>query len=117
MIHIKGNKCPICLDENLEWNLNICKSQMHMFKCGHGTCKKCLPKLLEKGAFQCPMCREEGQKHYINIDGQREWITFSEWFNEYEIFIMSGCAKNVIKNSSFGKQLIRLKRESKRLCK
>ncbi len=113
MIHIKGNKCPICLDENLEWNLNICKSQMHMFKCGHGTCKKCLYKLLEKGAFQCPMCREDGQRHYINIDGDREWITFSEWYNEYEIFIKNGCAKNVIKNSNFGKQLLRLKRESK----
>tara|TARA_R110002072_G_scaffold255576_1_gene414375 strand:- start:354 stop:620 length:267 start_codon:yes stop_codon:yes gene_type:complete len=88
-----------------------------MFKCGHGTCKKCLPKLLEKGAFQCPMCREEGQKHYINIDGQREWITFSEWFNEYEIYIMNGCNKNIIKNSNFGKQLIRLKWESKQLGK
>ena len=30
-----------------------------------------------------------------------------------EIYIMSGCAKNVIKNSPFGKQLIRLKKSVK----
>ena len=42
--------------------------------------------------------------------------TFSEWFGEYEIFIMNGCGKNVIRNSNFGKQLLRLKRISK-ICK
>lgn len=116
MIHIKGNKCPICLTEDLSWNLNICKSDLHMFKCGHGVCKSCFPKLKQVGAFQCPMCREQGQKHYINMEGGREWITFSEWYNEYEIFIKNGCAKNIIKNSNFGKQLKRLIRESKQIC-
>ena len=38
---------------------------------------------------------------------------FDEWFNEFEIYIMSGCAKNVVKNSPFGKQLIRLKKSVK----
>ena len=117
MIHIENNTCPICLTDNLKWNLHISNSDMHMFKCGHGACKKCFPKLKEKGAFQCPMCREEGQKHYINMDGSKEWITFSEWFGEYEIFIMNGCAKNVIRNSNFGKQLLRLKKESKKTHK
>jgi len=88
-----------------------------MFKCGHGACKSCFPKLKDKGAFQCPMCREEGQRHYINMDGSQEWITFSEWFGEYEIYIMNGYAKNVIRNSNFGKQLLRLKKESKSIHK
>ena len=26
MIHIKDNKCPICLNENLSWHINIIKS-------------------------------------------------------------------------------------------
>tara|TARA_B100001093_G_C26759575_1_gene985025 strand:+ start:94 stop:441 length:348 start_codon:yes stop_codon:yes gene_type:complete len=112
MIHINNNTCPICLDSNLKWNLRIEKSDMHMFKCGHGCCKKCFPKMISKTAFQCPMCREDGQKHYINSDNKDQWLTFAEWFSEWEIFIMNGSAKNVIKNSSFGKQLIRLKKES-----
>lgn len=115
MIHIENNTCPVCLNDNLSWNLNICKSDMHMFKCGHGTCKTCLPKLRECGAFQCPMCKDEGQKHYIDADNKNEWITFAEWYNEWEIYIKAGCAKNVIKNSTFGKQLRRLIKESK--CK
>tara|TARA_Y100000591_G_C21667302_1_gene611038 strand:- start:77 stop:427 length:351 start_codon:yes stop_codon:yes gene_type:complete len=113
MIHIENNICPICYTDNLKWNLDINKSQMHMFKCGHGCCKNCYPKLIEKTAFQCPICRMNGQKHYINMENNNEWKTFAEWYNEWEIFIINGYAKNIIKNSNFGKQLIRLKLESK----
>ena len=113
MIHIENNTCPICYTDNLKWNLHINKSQMHMFKCGHGCCKKCYPILIEKNVFECPMCREKGQTHYINMEGDKEWKIFAEWFHEWEIFILNGSAKNVIRNSNFGKQLIRLKKESK----
>ena len=114
MIHVCDNTCPICLKENLDWNIDIRKSKMHMFKCGHGTCKDCYTELISKcDVFKCPTCRENGQKHYINLDGSKEWITFSQWYSEYEIFIKNGHAKNVIKNSVFGQQLIRLIRENK----
>lgn len=115
LVQVKGNQCPICLDENLNWNLKIENSDMFMFGCGHGCCKTCFPKLKEKEAFTCPCCREDGHHTTISfLGGKRSsWVTFDEWFNEFEIYIMSGCAKNVIKNSPFGKQLIRLKKSVK----
>ena len=117
MIHNNNNTCPICLTDNLKWNLNICKSDLQMFKCGHGTCKECYIKLknMDTG-FSCPCCREKEQKFLLHFgcNKNEKWTTFSEWYNDYEIFITSGQAKNVIKNSSFGKQLIRLYKEDKR---
>ena len=120
MIHIENNECPICLDENLEWNLNICKSDMHMFKCGHGTCKSCFIKLKNsREDFRCPCCYATEQVHYAGFQSEttEKWTTFSEWYNDYEIFIKAGSAKNVIKNTTFGKQLLRLVKESKKIKK
>ena len=88
-----------------------------MFKCGHGTCKDCFTKLRNSEAeFSCPMCREAGVSHSVHILEQNteKWITFAEWYNEFEIFITAGCGKNVVKNSAFGKQLMRLIRETKK---
>lgn len=116
MLHITNNTCPICLDENLNWNLNIEISDMELFKCGHGVCKECYQKMKNrKEEFRCSLCRDSGQTHTINFHKLSTWNTFSEWYEEWEIYIKTGNAKNVIKNSSFGKQLIRLKREAK--CK
>ena len=57
-----NNKCPICLTEGLKWNLNIIKSDMHMFKCGHGICKTCYKQMQQTNrsenlCFSCPLCR------------------------------------------------------------
>lgn len=113
MIHIKNNTCPVCMDENFNWNLNYIKSDIELFKCGHGTCKDCYKKMSKD--FKCCICRSEGQKHTISCDIQiDEWKTFNEWYTEYEIYIKSGCAKNIINNTSYGKQLKRLYRESKK---
>lgn len=116
-IHIKNNECPICLEKNLGWDLDICKSDMHMFKCGHGTCKACFNTMRSTTqGFSCPMCRDTGQEHYLNFMSNRQgmWLTFAEWYNEYEIYIKAGAAKNIIYNSSFGKQLLRLAKESRK---
>ena len=61
-------------------------------------------------------CREAGVSHSVHILEQNteKWITFAEWYNEFEIFITAGCGKNVVKNSAFGKQLMRLIRETKK---
>ena len=122
MIHIKNNKCPICLNENLSWHINISKSDMHMFKCGHGTCKSCYTKLNNSAKqFACPLCREPGQAFGVadvNLyqeNGRCEWKTFAEWYNEYEIYIKSGAAKNVINNTTFGLQLKRLSKEARKV--
>lgn len=118
MIHIKHNQCPVCLESGLSWNINITKSDMHMFKCGHGTCKSCFNKLRssQKG-FCCPLCRDSGQQYYLNFqaNGRGMWLTFAEWYNEYEIYINCGCANNILRYSSFGQQLTRLIRESKKI--
>ena len=114
---MESNTCPICLTSGLSWHLHINKSQMHMFKCGHGTCKDCFTKLRNSEAeFSCPMCREEGVLHSVHFldPNTKEWIIFAEWYNEFEIFIMAGTGKNIVKNSAFGKQLIRLIRETKK---
>ena len=117
MIHISGNECPICLTEDLNWNINICKSDMHMFKCGHGTCKSCYIKLINTTKeFACPCCRTNEQYYYNSICSieTNKWTTFSEWYSEYEIYIKTGTANNVVKNSSFGKQLLRLIKENRK---
>ena len=115
LINIKNNICPICLTENLLWNINYSKTQMEMFKCGHGTCKTCLKKLQQENrqenrGFSCPLCRGDEQQHTIGFFTERtqKWTTFSEWYNDYEIYITSGVANNVLKNTIFGKQLLRL---------
>jgi hypothetical protein len=117
MIHIKNNECPICMTEDLDWNINIHRSDMHLFKCGHGTCKSCFNSLRSTTVgFCCPLCRDSGQQHYLNFQSNKQgmWLTFAEWYSEYEIFIKAGAANNVVHNSSFGKQLLRLIRESKK---
>ena len=111
MIHIENNQCPICLKNDLVWNLNISKSDMQMFKCGHGTCKDCYRKLKnqqedQQEKFSCPSCK-------IYTIGNT-WTTFSEWYGEYEIFIKAGSANKLVKNTSFGKQLLRLIKESRK---
>ena len=69
MIHVKDNQCPICLTDNLCWNLDIQKSDMQMFKCGHGTCKSCYTKWkTSKTEFTCPTCREIGQSYSNGFD-------------------------------------------------
>ena len=116
-VKIEDNECPICLEKELCWNVDICKSDMHMFKCGHGTCKSCFNKMRStKPGFYCPVCRTGGQEHYLNFMSNRRgmWLTFAEWYHEYEIYIKSGTARNIIYKSSFGKQLLRLVRESKK---
>ena len=117
MIHIKHNECPICLERNLGWHIDIGKSDMHMFRCGHGTCKSCFNTLRSTTTgFSCPLCRDSGQQHYLNFQSNKRgmWLTFAEWYNEYEIYIKAGSAHNIIRNSNFGKQLLRLIKESKR---
>ena len=117
MIHITGNTCPICLNENLRWNLNICKSDMQMFKCGHGTCKECYKKLRNsQNEFMCPCCRTGTQSHTVAFYSQErgKWTTFAEWYNDYETYIQSGVANNVVKNTNFGKQLLRLIKENRK---
>lgn len=117
MIHIVGNTCPICLVDDLKWNLNIYKSDMQMFKCGHGTCKSCYKELRNKcREFSCPCCRGSEQELRVRICSQEteKMATFAEWYNIYEIYITSGVAANIIKHSTFGKQLIRLCKERRR---
>ena len=122
MINIEGNTCPICLISDLNWNLHINKSDVHMFKCGHGTCKSCFIKLNNSSSqFKCPLCREEGQKYKSLIPDIndtpsyeiKECKTFAEWFDTYEIFITSGAFRNGLKHTNFGTQLIRLIKQSK----
>ena len=101
---------------------------MEMFKCGHGTCKECYQKIIEESknsllvgfkgcplSFSCPLCRGDEQQHIIGFlaDQTGSWTTFSEWYSDYEIYIKSGVAKNVVKNSTFGRQLLRLVRETR----
>ena len=118
MIHINNNDCPICFEKNLKWNIDIGKSDMHMFKCGHGTCKSCFIKLKNlQEDFSCPCCRAGEQLYYkgFSLEEKCKWTTFSEWYNEYEIFIKAGSANNVVHNSIFGKQHLRLIRENRKI--
>ena len=113
MINITDNTCPICLTDNLFWNINYSKSDVEIFKCGHGTCKECYQEI--KKDFKCCLCREVGQEHRISFESEsNKWNTFNEWYSEFEIYIMSGVAQNIIDNSSFGKQLKRLFKKARR---
>ena len=112
MMHIINNTCPICLDENLNWDLNYSKSKLELFSCGHGVCKKCFIQISKN--FKCCLCRNEGQQHTANIhDSSNRWLTFNDWYNDFEIYIKAGSARNIINNTSYGKQLKRLYKESK----
>jgi len=116
-VHITDNTCSICLTENLKWHIDICKSDMQMFKCGHGTCKSCYVKLKNVSAeFSCPLCRSQSQLHNTGFltSKTEKWTTFEEWYNDYEIYIKAGAANNIIRNTAFGKQLMRLYKENKR---
>ena len=117
LINRKNNTCPICLTDNLSWNLNYSKTQMEMFKCGHGTCKGCLQTMKQLNrkqgkSFSCPLCRGDEQQHTTGFltttNNVGKWTTVAEWYNEFEIFINSGLADNIIRNSVFGKQLLRI---------
>ena len=108
--------CPICLTENLEWNLNKSKSHMQMFRCGHGTCNDCYNKLKNsQDTFSCPTCRTTEQLHTVGFCSEQlgSWTTFAEWYNEFEVYIKSGVANNIVRNTTFGKQLLRLIKETK----
>ena len=118
LINIENNTCSVCLTENLSWNLHYSKTQMEMFKCGHGTCKECYRKMQQKNIrknrhFSCPRCGGHEQLHKIsfitNTTNIGKWTTFAEWYSEFEIYIQSGLANNIIKNSVFGKQLLRIR--------
>lgn len=119
-VHNTKNTCPICLTEDLDWHVDISKSDMQLFKCGHGTCKACYVKLLTsiEERFSCPLCRGGRQPYYTGFlagkTGTEKWTTFAEWYNDYEIYIDAGLANNICKNSAFGKQLLRLHRELRR---
>ena len=118
MIHNSKNTCPICLNDDLKWNIDIYKSDMQMFKCGHGTCKICYLNLQNSNSeqFSCPICRAGKQVYssgFLTAKTEK-WTTFAEWYNDYEIYIHAGLAKNIIKNSLFGKQLLRLYKEQSR---
>jgi hypothetical protein len=117
MINIEHNTCPVCLTDELSWDLNHNKSQVEMFKCGHGTCKDCYKQLrMKTDCFSCPLCRGDEQLHKIGFLTAEtgKWTTFAEWYSDYEIYIKAGSAKNVVKNSTFGQQLLRLIRENKK---
>ena len=121
MIQITDNQCPICMKENLVWNLNYDKTQMEMFKCGHGTCKACYKQLQQTNrsqskSFSCPLCRGDEQQHTIAFFAKKTetWTTFAEWYGDYEFYIKNGLANNVVRNSTFGKQLLRLVRKNRR---
>ena len=115
MIHINDNTCHNCQTPNLIWNLNYSVTHMEMFKCGHGLCKKCFLEI--KNDFACPICKEGGQLHTTEEnDPERfgKWISFAQWYNEFQIYIESGCATNLILNTAFGQQLLRLIKENKK---
>ena len=120
MISITDNTCPICLKDGLKWNLNIRYSDVQMFKCGHGTCKECYREMQNKiSEFSCPCCRghEQHYKDRFGSDETNKWTTFAEWYNEFEIYIRAGAGANLVKNTEFGKQLLRLRKEQKNNCK
>ena len=113
MINITGNNCPCCPKTNLSWNLNYDKTEVEMFKCGHGTCKKCYKEMCEESVcFSCPVCNEGEQLYNMRFltSSVLKWTTFADWYTDYDSYIKSGLAKNVVKNSTFGKQLLRLAR-------
>jgi len=116
MIHIENNTCPICLQEGLSWSSNYSKSQVEIFKCGHGTCKDCYKKIKSQNSFSCPLCRGDEQlyKRGFITEAVSKWTTFAEWYDDFEIFIKCGKANNIIKNTAFGQQLYRLIQENKK---
>ena len=114
MIHLKNNTCHNCKMTNLSWSLNHAKTEMEIFKCGHGLCKKCF--LAIKNNFECPICKDTGQEHTApGPEYIQKWITLAEWYNEYKIYIESGAATNVLKHTKFGQQLLRLLRENREI--
>jgi len=111
----KNNKCPICLVNGLSWNVRYAKTHMEMFKCGHGTCKQCYKQIQilnkKKGInFTCPLCREYDHEYRSSFftSSLKSWVTFDEWYDDYEIYINTNVTSNIIKNSVFGKQLLRI---------
>ena len=114
LICICNNKCQNCSKDNLSWNLRYSNSDMELFRCGHGLCKDCY--CLIKDNFSCPICGDQGQLHN-GENGNYElekWKTFHEWYGDYGLYIESGMAQNIIKYTSFGKQLLRLIKDAKK---
>ena len=116
MIHLNDNTCYDCKRPGLKWNINYTVTDMEMFKCGHGLCKDCFGKI--RNNFRCPICNEDGQLHTTeNPENIGTWNSFAEWYDEYKIYIETGYADNIIQHTVFGKQLLRLMKENKKLKK
>lgn len=114
LICICNNKCPKCCKDNLSWNLFYSSSDMELFRCGHGLCKDCYH--LIKDDFLCPVCGDMGQLQNSS-NGHLELQnckTFHEWYGDYGIYIESGAGQNIIRYTSFGKQLLRLIKAAKK---
>lgn len=116
LINVENNTCPVCRIENLSWNLHYSKTQMEMFKCGHGTCKECYKQLQQLNrkqgkSFSCPRCGEREQQYRsgrLFSNESKSWTTFAEWYDDWHEYIKMGIANNIVKNTVFGKQLLRI---------
>lgn len=117
MIHLFDNDCPCCSKKGLSWNLSYSKSQMELFRCSHGTCKDCFPKIQDD--FECPVCLDKGQSYSSNnlSESTKVWKTFDDWYGDYRVYIESGMANNVVRHTNFGRQLLRLIKENKDINK
>ena len=121
LIIIENNTCPMCFRKELSWNLHYSKTQMEMFKCGHGTCKQCYRQMkllnIKQGkSFSCPQCGEHEQLYRsgrLFTNDTKSWTTFAEWFDDWHEYIKQGLVNNVVKNTVFGKQLLRIIKEVK----
>jgi hypothetical protein len=121
LISVENNTCSICHTKELLWNLDYSKTQMEMFKCGHGTCKQCyrqmqLLNIKQDKSFSCPKCGEPEQQYRsgrLFTNDTKSWTTFAEWYADYHEYIKLGLANNVVKNTVFGKQLLRIMKEVK----
>jgi hypothetical protein len=117
LVHIYNNICPTCNKNNLTWNLKYSVSQMEMFKCGHGTCKKCYQKTCTN--FTCPVCNKGPllQSAELMTSKVEKIATFNDWYSQFAIYIENGIAQNIVKNTLFGQQLLRLIKEAKKVKK
>lgn len=116
MIHICGNSCHACSKQNLKWSLNYGKSDIEMFQCGHGQCKECYRNnKVPNEEYLCPICgigELEYKNGFTKDSPISKWATFAEWYNNYDIYITSGMANNILRHTIYGRHLIRLMKES-----
>ena len=121
MIHLSNNTCFKCSTNDLIWSLDYTKTDVEMFPCGHGLCKDCYTKLKDPTVeFFCPQCGT-GEKKYMNGFKKDspicKWATFAVWYDDFEVYILSGKADNILQNTVYGKQLLRLIRENRKIKK